>query len=76
LGDPNTVGLCVDANTIVNDPETLTQQGVEVSFQYDLSSWEDRLGGFDWASGFGVLALVEVRISSMRLTVLLTRVIL
>ena len=56
LGDPNTVGLCVDANTIVNDPETLTQQGVEVSFQYDLSSWEDRLGGFDWASGFGVLA--------------------
>ena len=56
LGDPNTTGLCVDADTIVNDPEELTQQGVEVSFQYDLSSWEDRLGSFDWASGFGILA--------------------
>lgn len=49
----NTVGICVDADTILNDPETLTQEGVEVSLQYDLSSWEDRIG---WASGFGVLA--------------------
>lgn len=56
LGDPNSTGLCVDANTIVNDPETLKQRGVEVAFQYDLSSWEDRLGSFDWASGFGLLA--------------------
>lgn len=56
LGDPNTTGLCVDANTIVNDPATLKQKGIEVAFQYDLSSWEDRLGSLDWASGFGVLA--------------------
>jgi len=56
LGDPNTTGLCVDADTILNDPEELTQEGIEVGFQYDLSSWEDRLGNFDWASGFGVLA--------------------
>ena len=56
LGDSNTTGLCVDADTLLNDPEELTQQGVEVSFQYDLSDWEDRLGGFSWASGFGLLA--------------------
>ena len=27
-----------------------------MAFQYDLSSWEDRLGSFDWASGFGIIA--------------------
>ncbi|MEL6868366.1 MAG: TonB-dependent receptor [Pseudomonadota bacterium] len=53
LGDPNVVGLCVDATRPTNDPETTTQTGIEFAFQYDLSSFEDRLG---WASGFGVIA--------------------
>ena len=53
LGDPNTVGLCVDLTKPGNDPETTTQSGIEIAFQYDLSSFEDRLG---WASGFGVIA--------------------
>ena len=48
-----TTGLCVDANTLVNDPEELTQQGVEASLQYDLSGFEDRIG---FASGFGFIA--------------------
>ncbi|MEL7185481.1 MAG: TonB-dependent receptor, partial [Pseudomonadota bacterium] len=52
LGDPNTMGLCVDYSTFANDPATTTQSGIEFAFQYDLSSFEDRLG---WASGFGVL---------------------
>ncbi len=56
LGDPNTLGLCVDANTRVNDPDQITQRGVEVAFQYDLSSFEDSFGSFGWASGFGLLA--------------------
>ena len=53
LGDPNTTGLCVDFSRPGNDPATTTQSGWEFAFQYDLSSFEDRLG---WASGFGVLA--------------------
>ncbi|MEO1574327.1 MAG: TonB-dependent receptor, partial [Pseudomonadota bacterium] len=53
LGDPNTVGLCVDFTQPGNDPETTTQSGFEFAFQYDLSSFEDRLG---WASGFGIIA--------------------
>ncbi|MGI9233853.1 MAG: TonB-dependent receptor [Woeseiaceae bacterium] len=53
LGDPNTLGLCVDFTIPGNDPATTTQSGIELAFQYDLSSFEDRLG---WASGFGVLA--------------------
>ena len=52
LGDPNSLGLCVDYQTFTNDPETTTQSGFEFAFQYDLSSFEERLG---WASGFGVL---------------------
>ena len=52
LGDPNTMGLCVDLTRPGNDPETTTQSGIELAFQYDLSSFEDRLG---WASGFGFL---------------------
>jgi TonB-dependent receptor len=52
LGDPNTVGLCVDYETVTNDPATTTQKGSEFAFQYDLSSFEDTLG---WASGFGML---------------------
>ena len=53
LGDPETLGLCVDFTIPGNDPDTTTQKGFELAFQYDLSSFEDRLG---WASGFGVLA--------------------
>ena len=53
LGDPNRPGLCVDFTQPGNDPETTTQSGIELAFQYDLSSFEDKLG---WASGFGVLA--------------------
>jgi len=53
LGDPNTVGLCVDFTIPGNDPVTTTQSGVEIAFQYDLSRFEDNLG---WASGFGLLA--------------------
>lgn len=56
LGDPNSVGLCVDFTRPGNDPETTTQEGIEFAFQYDLSSFEDSLGAFDWASGFGVIA--------------------
>ncbi|MEO1079873.1 MAG: TonB-dependent receptor [Pseudomonadota bacterium] len=53
LGDPNTVGLCVDFTRPGNDPETTKVDGVEMAFQYNLSAFEDRLG---WASGFGVIA--------------------
>ena len=53
LGDPSTMGLCVDFTQPGNDPDTTTQSGWEFAFQYDLSNFEDRLG---WASGFGVLA--------------------
>jgi len=53
LGDPNRLGLCVDVTRPGNDPETTTQSGIELAFQYDLSSFEDKLG---WASGFGLLA--------------------
>lgn len=56
LGDPNQLGLCVDFTQPGNDPESTTQEGIEFAFQYDLSSWEDRLGSFGWASGFGVIA--------------------
>lgn len=52
LGDPNTLGLCVDYQTWTNDPTSTTQSGFEFAFQYDLSRFEDRLG---WASGFGVI---------------------
>ncbi len=53
LGDPNTTGLCVDFSQPGNDPAVTTQSGWEFAFQYDLSSYEDRLG---WASGFGLVA--------------------
>ncbi|MEM7281432.1 MAG: TonB-dependent receptor [Pseudomonadota bacterium] len=53
LGDPNTRGLCADLTRPGNDPETTTQRGIELAFQYDFSNWEDRIG---WASGFGVIA--------------------
>lgn len=53
LGDPNTLGLCVDFTQPGNDPAVTTQSGWEFAFQYDLSNFEDQLG---WASGFGVVA--------------------
>jgi len=53
LGDPNVPGLCVDISQPDNDPAVTTQRGIEVAFQGDLSSFEDRLG---WASGFGLIA--------------------
>lgn len=53
FGPPDTVGICVDADTVLNDPGTVKQRGIELSAQYDLSEFEDRLG---WASGFGFLA--------------------
>ena len=56
LGDPNTTGLCVDFTRPGNDAATTTQEGIELAIQYDLSNWEDELGDFAWASGFGVLA--------------------
>ncbi|WP_299082120.1 TonB-dependent receptor [uncultured Paraglaciecola sp.] len=46
-------GACVDKNTKVNDPAKTTQTGVEMTVQYDLSSFEEDLG---WASGFGFIA--------------------
>lgn len=53
LGDPNVNGMCVDFTQPGNDPATTTQSGIELAFQYDLSSYEEQLG---WASGFGVIA--------------------
>ena len=52
LGDPDTVGLCVDFTQPANDPSTTKVSGIEFAFQYDLVSFEDQLG---WASGFGFL---------------------
>jgi len=46
-------GICVDILTTINDSASTTQTGIEVSFQYDLSQFEDTLG---FASGFGVIA--------------------
>jgi hypothetical protein len=50
LGDPNSTGLCVDRESLFNDNAKIKQSGIEMAFQYDLSSFEDDLG---WASGFG-----------------------
>ena len=52
LGDPDTMGLCVDFTIPENDPSTTTQSGFEFAIQYDLASFEDKLG---WASGFGAI---------------------
>lgn len=46
-------GMCVDIETSLNDSAEITQTGVEMAIQYDLSAFEDDLG---WASGFGVIA--------------------
>lgn len=46
-------GLCVPIQTIINDPGTTTQKGIELSFLYSLAQFENMLG---FASGFGVIA--------------------
>ena len=51
-----TVGYCVDLETVINDPDATTQEGIEVTFQHTLGEYEDMLGSFAWASGFGVIA--------------------
>ena len=52
----DTTGFCVDLETRVNESASLTQEGIEVSLQHTLNDYEDRMGGFAWASGFGFLA--------------------
>ena len=56
IGALGTTGFCTGFTQNVNDPDKTTQQGIEVSFQYDLSNHEDSMGSFGWASGFGILA--------------------
>ncbi|WP_379551518.1 TonB-dependent receptor [Qipengyuania sp. DGS5-3] len=51
--DQTQPGICVPIQTEINDTATTKQTGIEVAFQYDLSSFEDTLG---FASGFGILA--------------------
>ena len=51
--DQTVPGICVPIQTEINDTANTTQTGIEVAFQYDLSSFEDTLG---FASGFGILA--------------------
>lgn len=46
-------GLCVPITTTINDPGVTTQTGIEMAFQADLSSFEDKIG---FASGFGIAA--------------------
>ena len=50
------VGVCVDDVSQFNSDGETTQTGVEVSLQYNFNDWEDRLGSFGWASGFGFIA--------------------
>ncbi|MGI9318670.1 MAG: TonB-dependent receptor, partial [bacterium] len=60
IADPNVFappgtppGVCVPTQQTINGAGTNTQQGVEIAFQYDLASFEHKLG---WASGFGFIA--------------------
>jgi TonB-dependent receptor len=46
------VGICVPFRTQANGEGNFTQTGIELAAQFDLSSFEDRLG---WASGFGFI---------------------
>ena len=50
------LGVCVGNQSTFNSDNSTTQEGIEVAFQYNLADWEDRLGSFDWASGFGLIA--------------------
>lgn len=65
IADPNVfaptgtpLGVCVGTSQRVNGSGDQTQEGFEFAFQYDLSSFEDRLG---WASGFGILANLTIQ---------------
>lgn len=58
LGDPDSLGLCVDVTMPGNDPETTKQTGFEFALQYGLSEYESELG---WASGFGFIANYTVQ---------------
>jgi len=49
-------GVCVGNATRFNAEGETTQSGIELALQYSLGEWEDRLGSFGWASGFGVIA--------------------
>lgn len=49
-------GVCVGDATRFNAEGSTTQSGIELAFQYSFEDWEDRLGSFGWASGFGVIA--------------------
>lgn len=46
-------GICVPSAQIINGAGENIQSGYEITVQYDLSEFEDRLG---WAAGFGILA--------------------
>ena len=50
------LGVCVGNQSTFNSDNSTTQEGVEVALQYNFADWEDRLGGFGWASGFGFIA--------------------
>ncbi|MES2753183.1 MAG: TonB-dependent receptor [Pseudomonadota bacterium] len=45
-------GICVPVSSTFNVGGSTTQTGIEVSFQHDLSAYEDKLG---FASGFGFI---------------------
>ena len=46
------VGICVPFRTQTNGEGSFTQTGIELAAQFDLSSYEDKIG---WASGFGFI---------------------
>ncbi|MEL6687407.1 MAG: TonB-dependent receptor [Pseudomonadota bacterium] len=50
------LGVCVGNQSTFNSDNSTTQEGIEVALQYNFADWEDRLGSFGWASGFGILA--------------------
>jgi len=50
------LGVCVGNQSTFNSDNSTTQEGVEVALQYNFADWEDRLGSFGWASGFGLIA--------------------
>lgn len=52
------VGVCVPSSQTINGDGETKQTGIELSFQYDLSGFEDQLG---WASGFGLIANYTVQ---------------
>ncbi len=49
-------GVCVGNATLFNAEGSNTQEGIEAAIQYNFADWEDRLGSFGWASGFGLIA--------------------